>query len=66
MDKGRLRAGVPMKYLVGIVLSIAAFGQQYEVGANVGYGWYRNGTIYSDNGSVEAGMRNRFAAGIDL
>ena len=44
----------------------AAFGQQYEIGTNVGYGWYRDGTIYSDSGTAQAGIRNRFAAGITL
>lgn len=44
----------------------AALGQQYEIGANFGYGWYRDGTIYSSSGSAQAGIRNRFAAGITL
>ena len=56
-----------MRYAIGVlVLAGAAFGQQYEIGANVGYGWYRNGTIFSDSGTVQAGIRNRFAAGIVL
>jgi opacity protein-like surface antigen len=56
-----------MKYLVPILLfSTAAFAQQYEIGAGIGYGIYRNGTIFSDNGSAQAGIRNRFAAGIIL
>jgi len=55
-----------MKYLAGIVFSVSLFGQQYEAGANIGYGIYRNGSIYSAAGSVQAGIRNRFAAGIDL
>lgn len=42
----------------------AALGQRYEVGANIGYGFYRNGTIFSNSGSAQAGIRNRFAAGI--
>jgi opacity protein-like surface antigen len=61
-----LKSEFRMKYLWGIVLPIAAFGQQYEIGADAGYGFYRNGTIYSAVGSAEAGMRNRFAAGIHL
>lgn len=47
----------------------AAFGQrveQFEMGADVGYGLYRNGSIYSDVGTAKAGIRNRFAAGIIL
>jgi opacity protein-like surface antigen len=56
-----------MKYLVPVLLfSTAAFAQQYEIGASIGYGIYRNGTIFSDSGSAEAGIRNRFAAGIIL
>ena len=55
-----------MKYWPVILFAATAFGQQYEAGANFGYGLYRNGTIYSSTGSVDAGIRNRFAAGIDL
>ena len=56
-----------MKYLVPVLLfSTAAFAQQYEIGASTGYGIYRNGTIFSDSGSAQAGIRNRFAAGIIL
>jgi opacity protein-like surface antigen len=39
---------------------------QYEIGAEIGYGIYHNGTIYSSSGTAEAGIRNRFAAGIIL
>ena len=39
---------------------------QYELGADIGYGIYRNGSILSPEGSIEAGIRNRFAAGISL
>jgi opacity protein-like surface antigen len=55
-----------MKYLILILLAEAAFAQQYEVGANIGYGFYRNGSIYSADGTAQAGIRNRFAAGIIL
>jgi opacity protein-like surface antigen len=55
-----------MKYLTGIIFAVAAFGQQYEVGANIGYGFYRNGSIYSADGTAQAGIRNRFAAGLTL
>jgi opacity protein-like surface antigen len=55
-----------MKYWIGIALAASAFAQQREIGADIGYGIYRNGSIYSDAGSVQAGMRNRFATGIDL
>ncbi len=55
-----------MRFLVVVLFAGAAFGQQYEIGANVGYGFYRNGTIYSASATAQAGIRNRFAAGIIL
>ncbi|HUA17480.1 MAG TPA: outer membrane beta-barrel protein [Bryobacteraceae bacterium] len=56
-----------MKCTVLILFAAAAFGQeQYEIGADVGYGLYRDGSIYSASGTAEAGIRNRFAAGIFL
>src|ERR1035441_3267337 len=55
-----------MKYLVAFLFACAAFGQQYEIGANIGYGFYRNGTIFSASGTAQAGIQNRFAAGIIL
>ena len=39
---------------------------QYELGADIGYGIYRNGSILSPEGSIQASIRNRFAAGIVL
>ncbi len=55
-----------MKYVLIILFAGVAFAQQYEVGANVGYGVYRDGSIYSALGTAQAGIRNRFAAGITL
>ena len=56
-----------MRYAIAVLLFAGAvFGQQYEIGATVGYGFYRNGTIFSDSGTVQAGIRNRFAAGVVL
>lgn len=55
-----------MRYWIALMLGLSAFGQRFEVGADIGYGWYRDGSIYSPDGSVQAGIRNRFAAGIDL
>jgi hypothetical protein len=55
-----------MKFGVVILFVSTAVAQQYELGANIGYGFYRNGTIYSSGASAEAGIRNRFAAGIVL
>jgi opacity protein-like surface antigen len=55
-----------MKYAIAIFFSSILFAQQYEVGANIGYGFYRDGSIYSATGSAQAGIRNRFAAGITI
>jgi len=53
-----------MKSALVLFFCSAAFAQQYEVGALVGYGWYRDGSIYSSSQTIQAGIRNRFAAGI--
>lgn len=55
-----------MKYLLPFFFTLSAVGQTYAIGANIGYGFYNNGTIHSSTESVEAGIRNRFAGGIDL
>jgi opacity protein-like surface antigen len=49
---------------VVLVFALPAAGQQYEIGADIGYGVYRDGSIYSPEGTAQAGIRNRFAAGI--
>ena len=53
------------KYLIFIFFTGAAFGQ-FEIGANIGYGFYRDGQIFSASETVDAGIRNRFAAGLNL
>jgi len=55
-----------VRFLLGIAFAASLFAQRYEIGADIGYGFYRNGTIFSADGTAGAGMRNRFAAGIDL
>jgi len=55
-----------MKYAIVILFAAPVFGQTYEIGANIGYGFYRDGSIYSAAGTAQAGIRNRFAAGITL
>ncbi len=55
-----------LRYLALILFACEAFAQQYEIGATVGYGIYHDGTIFSTSGTAEAGIRNRFAAGILL
>jgi len=57
---------VTKKCLLAIAISAAAFGQMFEAGADIGYGIYHNGSIYSAAGTADAGIRNRFAAGIDI
>jgi hypothetical protein len=46
-----------------MLVASACFAQHYEVGGAIGYGFYRNGTIFGPGVSAEAGVRNRFAAG---
>lgn len=55
-----------MKYILGVVFAVAAFGQHYEIGADIGYGIYRDGSIIASTETAQAGVRNRFAAGITL
>ena len=55
-----------MKFLAVMVFAGGLFGQQYEIGAVIGYGFYRDGSIYSASGDAQAGIRDRFAAGIML
>jgi hypothetical protein len=38
-----------------------ALAQNWELGIAGGYGLYRNGRIFSPNGTIGAGFRNRFA-----
>jgi opacity protein-like surface antigen len=53
-------------YLVVVLFAGVLCAQPYEVGATAGYGVYRDGSVYSASGVAEAGIRNRFAAGILL
>lgn len=60
-----------MKFAIAILFAAAAFGQpyereQWEIGADIGYGFYRDGTIFSSTETLQAGIRNRFAAGLLL
>lgn len=55
-----------MRHVIAILFASTALAQQYEMGADIGYGIYRAGTIFSSVGTAEAGIRNRFAAGIVL
>jgi hypothetical protein len=55
-----------VRYAIIILFATSLCGQNYELGANIGYGVFRNGTIFSSEGTAVAGIRNRFAAGIVL
>jgi len=46
--------------------STALAQRSYELGADIGYGFYRDGSIYSATATAKAGIRNRFAAGLIL
>jgi hypothetical protein len=57
------------RLLAAVLLASIAMGQdvdRFQAGALIGYGFYRNGSIFSSEGTAEAGIRNRFAAGILL
>ena len=45
------------------LLALPVFAQQFELGGSIGYGIYRDGTIFGPGTSAQAGIRNRFAAG---
>jgi opacity protein-like surface antigen len=55
-----------LRYFAIVVFATAACAQPWELGADIGYGIYRDGTIFSDSGTAQAGILNRFAAGIVL
>jgi hypothetical protein len=56
---------VDLKYLTVAVLCVAGcLAQDTEIGGAIGYGVYRDGSIYAPGGKAEAGIRNRFAAGV--
>ncbi len=44
----------------------ACVAEDYEFGGTFGYGVYRNGTIFAPGAKAQAGIRNRFAAGVVL
>jgi opacity protein-like surface antigen len=52
------------KTTVAVLLCAAgASAQQFELGGTIGYGFYRNGQVFSPAGTIQAGVRDRFAAG---
>ncbi len=53
-----------MKLLAGLLCACASFAQpEWQFGGSIGYGAYRNASIYAPDGKLRAGVRNRFAAG---
>jgi hypothetical protein len=52
---------VGVKCLIAAALFAAGcFAQDTEIGGAIGYGVYRDGSIYATGGKAEAGIRNRF------
>jgi opacity protein-like surface antigen len=54
---------VTAKLLVCALMAAPPILAQYEFGGSIGYGIYRNGTVFGAGSTAEAGIRNRFAAG---
>jgi hypothetical protein len=54
---------VGLKFLGALLFASACFAQPFEAGGAIGYGVYRNGTVFGHGATVQAGIRNRFAAG---
>lgn len=62
-----------MTYRLAAILFLAALPAlsqpeygRWEIGGDIGYGAYHNGSIFSPGGDATAGIRNRFAAGAVL
>ena len=51
------------KLLICALAAAPSVFAQYELGGVIGYGIYRNGTVFGAGSTVQAGIRNRFAAG---
>ncbi len=52
-----------LRFFGTLLFAGACFAQQYEIGGLVGYGFYRNGTVFGPGASAQAGIRDRFATG---
>jgi hypothetical protein len=59
----RLRSAV---VLLTVVYAVRAFAQDAAVGIALGYGLYRNGSVLSSDGTVEAGFKDRFAVSFTI
>ncbi|HKE25045.1 MAG TPA: hypothetical protein VKB88_21940 [Bryobacteraceae bacterium] len=51
------------KLLICTLAAAPSLFAQYEFGGAIGYGIYRDGTIYGPGSTATAGIRNRFTAG---
>jgi opacity protein-like surface antigen len=49
--------------LVCVLAAAPSLFAQFELGGSIGYGIYRDGTIFGPGSTATAGIRNRFAAG---
>lgn len=52
--------------ITAALMAATVCAQDFEIGANVAYGFYRNGTVFGAAESAKAGIRNRFGAGVLL
>jgi Outer membrane protein beta-barrel domain len=50
-------------FLAALPLCAQSEYERWEIGGDIGYGAYHNGTIFSNAGTATAGIRNRFTAG---
>jgi hypothetical protein len=57
---------VKTKLLICALAAGPSLFAQWEFGGAIGYGIYRDGTVFGAGTSVEAGIHNRFAAGAVL
>jgi opacity protein-like surface antigen len=62
---------VGLKHVAALLLCGGAgvqvcWAQNYEFGGTIGYGVYHDGTIFAPDAEIQAGIRNRFAAGVVL
>src|SRR4051795_9210385 len=54
---------VSPKLVVALLFAATALAQDWQVGASLGYGWYRKARVNGPGAEAEVGIRNRFTAG---
>ena len=52
-----------LKFAAALLCAGACFGQQWQIGGAIGYGWYRGVRVNGPGEQAEAGIHNRFTAG---